>query len=96
MSKQATEFQKKAMSKIYRGKAIFKPLNTCWIDENVACIREYVANIFFYRKNGTTGGADIFLDYFMLIIQDYVCTLPGSYSREIFLFVLCYTNQYSC
>lgn len=42
------------------------------------------------------GGADIFLDYFMLIIQDYVCTLPGSYSREIFLFVLCYTNQYSC
>ena len=29
MSKQATEFQKKAMSKIYRGKAIFKPLNTC-------------------------------------------------------------------
>lgn len=24
MSKQATEFQKKAMSKIYRGKAIFK------------------------------------------------------------------------
>lgn len=50
MSKQATEFQKKAMSKIYRGKAIFKPLNTCWIDENVACIREYVANIFFLQK----------------------------------------------
>ncbi len=23
------------------------------------------------------GGADIFLDYFMLIIQGYVCTLPG-------------------
>ena len=42
------------------------------------------------------GGADIFLDYFMLIIQGYVCTLPGSYNREIFLFVLCYTNQYSC
>ena len=38
------------------------------------------------------GGADIFLDYFMLIIQGYVCTLPGSYNREIFLFVLCYTN----
>ena len=42
------------------------------------------------------GGADIFLDYFMLIIQGYVGTLPGSYNREIFLFVLCYTNQYSC
>ena len=31
-------------------------------------------------KNPTTGGADIFLDYFMLLIQDYVCTLPDSYS----------------
>ena len=50
MSKQATEFQKKEMSKMYRGKAIFKPLNTGWIDENVACVREWVANIFFYRK----------------------------------------------
>lgn len=54
MSKQATEFQKKEMSKMYRGKQIFKPLNTGWIDENVACVREWVANIFFYRKNGTT------------------------------------------
>ena len=42
------------MSKMYRGKQIFKPLNTGWIDENVACVREWVANIFFYRKNGTT------------------------------------------
>ncbi len=54
MSKKATEFQKKSMSKMYRGKQIFKPLNTGWIDENVACVREWVANIFFYRKNGTT------------------------------------------
>ena len=54
MSKQATEFQRKAMSRMYRGKQIFKPLNTCWIDEHVACVREWVANIFFYRKNGTT------------------------------------------
>ena len=52
MSKQATEFQKKEMSKMYRGKEIFKPLNTGWIDEHVACVREWVANIFFYRKNG--------------------------------------------
>ena len=28
MSKQATEFQKREMSKMYRGKEIFKPLNT--------------------------------------------------------------------
>jgi len=54
MSKKATEFQKKEMSKMYRGKEIFKPLNTGWIDENVACVREWVANIFFYRKGGTT------------------------------------------
>ena len=54
MSKKATEFQKKEMSKMYRGKEIFKPLNTGWIDEHVACVREWVANIFFYRKGGTT------------------------------------------
>ncbi len=54
MSKQATEFQKKEMSKMYRGKEIFKPLNTGWIDEHVACVREWVANIFFYRKSETT------------------------------------------
>lgn len=54
MSKKATEFQRREMSRMYRGKQIFKPLNTGWIDENVACVREWVANIFFYRKNGTT------------------------------------------
>lgn len=52
MSKKATEFQKKEMSKMYRGKEIFKPLNTGWLDDNVACVREWVANIFFYRKKG--------------------------------------------
>ena len=54
MSKKATEFQKKAMSRMYRGTEVFKPLNTGWIDENVACVREWVANIFFYRKGDTT------------------------------------------
>ena len=54
MSKQATEFQRKAMSRMYRGKEIFKPLNTGRIDENVACVREWVANIFFYCKGNTT------------------------------------------
>ncbi len=54
MSKQATDFQKVAMSRMYRGTEIFKPLNTGWIDENVACVREWVANIFFYRKGNTT------------------------------------------
>lgn len=54
MSKKASNFQKKVMSIGYRGKEIFKPLNTGWIDEHVACVREWIANIFFYTKNGTT------------------------------------------
>lgn len=39
---------------LFRGKAIFKPLNTGRIDERVKCVREWIANIFFYTKNGTT------------------------------------------
>lgn len=66
MSKKATEFQKKEMSKMYRGKEIFKPLNTGWIDENVASVREWVANIFFYRKNGTTIMVDAGYNYDLL------------------------------
>lgn len=54
MSKRASNFQKKVMSLGYRGKEIFKPLNTGWIDDHVACVREWVANIFFYTKNGMT------------------------------------------
>ncbi len=54
MAKKDSENQKKSMSRLFRGKAIFKPLNTGWIDEHVACVREWIANIFFYRKNGTT------------------------------------------
>ena len=54
MSKKATEFKRVAMRRIYRGKEIFNPLKTGWIDENVACVREWVANIFFYRKGETT------------------------------------------
>lgn len=54
MSRQASKFQEKFMSYIYRGKEIFKPLNTGRIDEHVSCIREFIANIFFYTKNGVT------------------------------------------
>lgn len=63
MSKKATEFQRKAMSWMYRGKEIFKPLNTGWIDKNVACVREWVANIFFYRKGDTTIMVDAGYNY---------------------------------
>ncbi len=54
MSKKASNFQKKVMSWGYRGKEIFKPLNTGRIDDHVACVREWIANIFFYTKSGTT------------------------------------------
>ena len=39
MSKQASKFQEKSMSLIYRGKEIFKPLNTGRIDERVSCVQ---------------------------------------------------------
>ncbi|MBQ9300072.1 MAG: MBL fold metallo-hydrolase [Clostridia bacterium] len=54
MSRKASQFQKKVMSMGYRGKEIFKPLNTGRIDDRVACVREWIANIFFYTKNGVT------------------------------------------
>ncbi|MDO4853235.1 MAG: MBL fold metallo-hydrolase [Clostridia bacterium] len=54
MARKDSENQKKSMSRLFRGKEIFKPLNTGRIDEHVACVREWVANIFFYTKNGTT------------------------------------------
>ncbi len=54
MAKRDSEHQKKSMSRLFRGKAIFKPLNTGWIDEHVACVREWIANIFFYTKDGIT------------------------------------------
>ena len=54
MSKKATEFQLKIMSRGYRGKGIFKPLNTGLIDEHVRCVREYAANVFFYTKEEQT------------------------------------------
>ena len=54
MSQKATEYQKEEMRGMNRGKEVFKPLNTGWVDERVACVRGWVANIFFYRKGGTT------------------------------------------
>ena len=45
MSKSASKFQEKVMAIKFRGKEIFKPLNTGIIDECVKCVREFVANI---------------------------------------------------
>jgi len=39
---------------MFKGKEIFKPLNTGFIDDRVSCIREYVANIYFYTKDDHT------------------------------------------
>ena len=54
MSKKDSKFQVRFMSFAFRGKQIFKPLNTGFIDKRVSCIREYVANIYFYTKDGYT------------------------------------------
>ena len=50
MARKDSENQKKSMSKLFRGRAIFKPLNTGRIDERVACVREWIANIFFTQR----------------------------------------------
>ena len=42
MSKIESKMQEKVMSLLFRGKEIFKPLNTGHIDERVSCLREYV------------------------------------------------------
>ena len=48
---------------MFRGRAIFKPLNTGRIDARVTCVREWVANIFFYTKNGVTVMIDAGYNY---------------------------------
>lgn len=63
MSRRASNFQRVVMSWGYRGKEIFKPLNTGRIDEHVSCVREWIANIFFYSKNGTTVMIDAGYNY---------------------------------
>ena len=83
MSKKATEFQKKEMSKAYRCKEIFKPLNTGWIDENVACVREWVANIFFYRRGDTTIMIDAGYNYDRLAEKmDWLITLEAKLKKS--------------
>ena len=63
MARKDSDHQKKSMSALFRGKAIFKPLNTGRIDERVACVWEWVANIFFYTKNGVTVMIDAGYNY---------------------------------
>ena len=86
MSRKATEFQKKEMSRMYRGKEIFKPLNTGWIDEHVACVREWVANIFFYRKRDTTIMIDAGYNYDSLEDKPFPPLSPQLQERVWFAF----------
>ena len=73
------------MSRLFRGKAIFKPLNTGRIDDRVACLREWIANIFFYTKNGTTIMIDAGYNYERLKEKmTWLDIDPGSI-REIFI-----------
>ena len=53
MSKKATEFQE-SMSWMYRGKGDLQAFERKLDRQNVACVREWVANIFFYRKGDIT------------------------------------------
>ena len=63
MARKDSDRQKKSMSLLFRGKSIFKPLNTGRIDDHAACIREWIANIFFYTKNGVTVMIDAGYNY---------------------------------
>ena len=42
------------MQKMFRGTGVWRQLNTGFIDEHVRVVREYIANIYFYNKNGMT------------------------------------------
>ena len=85
MARKDSENQKKSMSLLFRGKAIFKPLNTGWIDEHVACVREWVANIFFYTKNGTTIMIDAGYNYERLREKMSWLDIDPASIRQIFI-----------
>ena len=85
MARKDSEHQKKSMSLLFRGKAIFKPLNTGWIDEHAACVREWVANIFFYTKNGVTIMIDAGYNYGRLKEKMGWLDIDPASIRQIFI-----------
>ena len=54
MSRKASERQEKMMRKMFKGTGVWRQLNTGFIDEHIRVVREYIANIYFYTKNGKT------------------------------------------
>ena len=87
MSKKATDFQKTIMARIYKGKGIFKPLNTGWIDEHVGTVREWVANVFFYRKEDQVLMIDAGHNYERLAEKMAWLSLDPSMIHEILITV---------
>ncbi len=85
MARKDSENQKRSMSRLFRGKAIFKPLNTGRIDEHVSCVREWIANIFFYTKNGTTIMIDAGYNYERLREKMSWLDMDPSSIRHIFI-----------
>ena len=85
MSKFASIFQKVLMSFSYRGKEIFKPLNTGQIDERVSAVREWVANVFFYTKNGKTIMIDAGYNYERLAEKMKWLELEPAFIQHILL-----------
>jgi glyoxylase-like metal-dependent hydrolase (beta-lactamase superfamily II)/ubiquinone/menaquinone biosynthesis C-methylase UbiE len=85
MARKDSDNQKKSMSVLFRGKAIFKPLNTGRIDERVACVREWVANIFFYTKNGQTVMIDAGYNYARLKEKMSWLDIDPASIRHIFI-----------
>ena len=85
MARKDSENQKKSMSRLFRGKAIFKPLNTGRIDERVSCVREWIANIFFYTKNDTTIMIDAGYNYERLREKMGWLDIDPASIRQIFI-----------
>ena len=55
--------QDKMLSRLFKGKGILKPMDTGWVDDHVACVREKAANVFFYTKDEITIMIDAGGDY---------------------------------
>ena len=54
MSQKTSHKQEHLMQSLFKGRGIWRPLNTGFIDEHVKVVREYIANVFFYTKNKQT------------------------------------------
>ena len=85
MSKKDSKFQVRFMSFAFRGKEIFKPLNTGFIDKSVSCIREYVANIYFYTKDDHTIMIDAGYNYDRLAEKMEWLNINPKEIKEIFV-----------